>query len=314
MLHRTTRATRFNRITRTGGFSLVEILLVILIILMLAGALVVYVLPQQESAQKNTTRVKLGQINTALSLYKVNLGTYPTEDEGGLNALLRRPEYEDERRGEPTSELITKNHLGVHHIEDRLRSLGRRVTLEDIIAIVRMGQVTHDSAGYGQVAELRNAEHPELAVLWVAATTPETAPFIPFHIGVTDVPPELKYHRYLSSGQARDAYIDEEVRGLESTRFALRTYKRLRYLMEEHEEKFLPEVTEALVAFEGRLIAEQADVERTALKLFEAGESGLARRYLTYYAGTEALNGMRLGDALANSIEARTKAIYGVRQ
>lgn len=100
MLHRTTRATRFNRITRTGGFSLVEILLVILIILMLAGALVVYVLPQQEGAQKNTTRVKLGEINTALSLYKVNLGTYPTEDEGGLNALLRRPEYEDERRGE----------------------------------------------------------------------------------------------------------------------------------------------------------------------------------------------------------------------
>ncbi len=221
---------------------------------------------------------------------------------------------QDERPGAPTAELITKNHLGVHHIEDRLRNLGRRVTLEDIIAIVRTGEVTHDSAGYGQVAELRNAEHPELAVLWVAATTPETAPFVPFRIGVTDVPPELKYHRYLSSGQARDAYIDEEVRGLESTRFALRTYKRLRYLMEEHEEKFLPEVTEALVAFEGRLIAEQADVERTALKLFEAGESELARRYLTYYAGTEALNGMRLGEALADGIEARTKAIYGIRQ
>ena len=126
--------------------------------------------------------------------------------------------------------------------------------------------------------------------------------------------PSFKYHRYLSSGQARDAYIDEEVRGLESTRFSLRTYKRLRYLMEEHEEKFLPEVTEALVAFEGRLIAEQADVERTALKLFEAGESELARRYLTYYAGTEALNGMRLGEALADGIEARTKAIYGIRQ
>lgn len=83
-----------------GGFSLVEILLVILIILMLAGALVVYVLPQQESAQRNTTRVMLDQVNSALSLYKVNLGTYPSEDEGGLEALMRRPEYEDERRGE----------------------------------------------------------------------------------------------------------------------------------------------------------------------------------------------------------------------
>jgi len=32
------------------------------------------------------------------------------------------------------------------------------------------------------------------------------------------------------------------------------------------------------------------------------------------HASTEALNGMRLGDALADSIEARTRAIYGIRQ
>ncbi len=221
---------------------------------------------------------------------------------------------QDERPGVPTAQLIPKNHLGVHFIEDSLRNLGHKVTLEDMVAVVRTGNVTHDSAGYGQVAELRSGIHPELAILWAAATSPETAPFIPFRIGVTDVPPELGYHRYLSSGQARDAYIDDEIRGRESTRFALRTYKRLRYLMEEHEAKFLPEISEALAAFEGRLIAAQPDVERTALKLFEAGEPELARQYLTYYAGTEALNGMRLGEALADSIEARTRAIYGIRQ
>jgi general secretion pathway protein G len=91
---------RFRLLRRTAGFSLVEILLVILIILMLAGAMVMYVLPQQEGAQKNTTLLKLGQINKALSLYKLNLGTYPSEEEGGLDALLRKPAYEDERRGE----------------------------------------------------------------------------------------------------------------------------------------------------------------------------------------------------------------------
>ena len=216
--------------------------------------------------------------------------------------------------GESTPELIQKTNRGAHYIEDMVRGLGRKVTLADVMHFVRMGSVTHDSAGYGQVAELRGGIHPELAVLWIAATSPETAPFIPFWMGVTDAPPELKYHRYLSAGQPEDAYIDEDIRGLESTRFALRTYKRLRYLMEEHEEKFLPEVTEGLVAFEQRLIGEQAEVERTALKLYEAGEPELARQYLTYYSGTEALNGMRLGDALANSIEARTKVIYGIRQ
>jgi hypothetical protein len=54
-------------------------------------------------------------------------------------------------------------------------------------------------------------------------------------------------------------------------------------------------------------------VERTALKLYEAGETDLARSYLTYYSNTEAMNGLRLGEALAAGIEARTKAQFGIR-
>ena len=55
----------FNRTARNAGFSLVEVLLVIVIILMLAGALVVYVLPQQEGAQINTTKLKLNSIESS---------------------------------------------------------------------------------------------------------------------------------------------------------------------------------------------------------------------------------------------------------
>jgi hypothetical protein len=47
-------------------------------------------------------------------------------------------------------------------------------------------------------------------------------------------------------------------------------------------------VTEALEAFEGKLIDQQSSVERAAEKLFEAGEAELARAVLTYYSGTEA--------------------------
>ncbi|HLU50105.1 MAG TPA: type II secretion system protein GspG, partial [Planctomycetota bacterium] len=82
---------------RSLGFSLVEILLVILIILMLAGALVVYVLPQQEGAQRNTTEIKLRDIAKALDIYKLNIGTYPTEDQGGLRALVEKPTFENEQ-------------------------------------------------------------------------------------------------------------------------------------------------------------------------------------------------------------------------
>ena|SRR5687767_5079436 len=88
------------RRARAAGFTLIEILLVIVIILLLAGALVVFVLPQQEGAEKNTTRLLLEQVATALDTYRLNLGRYPGEQEGGLNALVAKPTYENPRLGE----------------------------------------------------------------------------------------------------------------------------------------------------------------------------------------------------------------------
>jgi general secretion pathway protein G len=85
---------------RAGGFTLIEILLVIVIILMLAGALVVFVLPQQEGAEKNTTRLFLHNVATAIDTYRLNIGHYPTEEEGGLDALTTKPQFENERLGE----------------------------------------------------------------------------------------------------------------------------------------------------------------------------------------------------------------------
>lgn len=88
------------RVRKAAGFTLIEILLVIVIILLLAGALVVFVLPQQEGAEKNTTRLLLNNLSSALDTYRLNLGHYPTEQEGGLNALLTKPTFENERQGE----------------------------------------------------------------------------------------------------------------------------------------------------------------------------------------------------------------------
>jgi hypothetical protein len=198
-------------------------------------------------------------------------------------------------------------------MEDRLRKLAGKIRLEDVIAAVRTPELTRDSAGYGQVAHLRKTSHPELGVLWVAATTSVTAPFIPYHLGVTDVPPEYQRHRYLSDGEA-SRYMDREWQGIESTRYAFAVFKRLFYLTNEHREEFLPEVASALVAFESRLVESLPVVERTALKLFEVGEPELARAHLTYHSSTEAMNGLQLGEALSASIEARTKLKFGIRK
>ena len=85
---------------RSAGFTLIEILLVIVIILLLAGALVVFVLPQQKGAEKNTTKLMLANVGTALDTYRLNLGHYPNEQEGGLEALLKKPTFENEKMGE----------------------------------------------------------------------------------------------------------------------------------------------------------------------------------------------------------------------
>ena len=79
---------------------MIEVLLVIVIILMLAGAIVAFLLPQQEGAEKNTTRLLLSQVGSALDTYRLNLGHYPTEEEGGLGALAKKPTFENERMGD----------------------------------------------------------------------------------------------------------------------------------------------------------------------------------------------------------------------
>lgn len=169
-----------------------------------------------------------------------------------------------------------------------------------------------DSSGYGQVAHLRAGLRPELRTLWVAPAPPLTAPFVPWRIGVQSVPPEYRRHRYLTAGEAA-RMVDPAERGVESTQYANRLAKRLFYLVEEHREEFLPEVRDALAAFEERQLAAQPGIERTAGILLQANEDSLARRYLTEQAHTAAADGLRLMEALAKSIEMRTRMRFGIR-
>ena len=130
---------------------------------------------------------------------------------------------------------------------------------------------------------------------------------------MNDVPPEYKRHRYLTAGEAEASWT-QHGKGSNQRGTHSRAFKRLFYLTSEHREQFLPEVTASLTAFEAGLIAAQPAVERTALKLYEAGEPDLASAYLTYYSNTEAMNGLRLAEALSLSIDARTKVQFGIRQ
>ncbi len=187
------------------------------------------------------------------------------------------------------------------------------IDLRKMMNAVRDPRVSKDATGYGQVAQLRPSGRPEMNLLWVAATGSVTTPFIPYRIGITSVPAEFGKHRYLTKGEAT-RFVTRDWQVQEATEFAGRTFKRLMYFTCDHPERFLPEVTEALTAFEDRLIREQDEVVNTANTLYDAGKDELAAGYLTRYSAESALAGLRLGKALLGSIEARTREIYGLRK
>jgi general secretion pathway protein G len=72
------------------GFTLIELLVVLAILALLAGLVGPRVLDQLGGAKAKTARVQIAEIEQALDLFKLDVGRYPTTQEG-LDALVRRP-------------------------------------------------------------------------------------------------------------------------------------------------------------------------------------------------------------------------------
>jgi dipeptidase len=187
------------------------------------------------------------------------------------------------------------------------------IDLRRMMDAVRDPRLSKDTTGYGQVAQLRNRGRSEMNLLWVAPTGSVTAPFIPYRIGVQRIEPQFGKHRYLTKGEA-SAFVTRDWQIQEATEFAGQLFKRLMYYTCDHPSKFLPEVNEALTAFENRLIAEQDKVVATSDALFNAGKRDLALAYLTDHSARAGQDALALGHALLASIEARTALLYGLRR
>ena len=185
---------------------------------------------------------------------------------------------------------------------------------------VRTERLTGDSAGYGQVVPLPAESHPDLRVIWHAPVGAIAAPFTPFFLGVDAVPPELRRHRYLTAGEDA-AFIDagEDDRPstvsqrVEATRSAVVIFKRLLYLLAEHHELFLPEVTPVWEALEGAAATQLATVVEQAQVLIAAGRADLARDLLTRFCAGEALRAVDLGESMVDSMDRRSRVLLGIR-
>jgi dipeptidase len=197
-------------------------------------------------------------------------------------------------------------------MEQELRAAAP-IDLRAMMNAVRDRRISKDTTGYGQVAQLRARGRPELNLLWVAPTGSVTAPFIPYRIGVQRIAPQFGKHRYLTKGEA-SAFLTRDWQIQEATEFAGQLFKRLMYYTCDHPGKFLPEVNEALTAFENRLISEQDTVVATSEALFTAGKRDQALDYLTGYSEQAGEDAFGLGHALLGSIAARTELLYGLRR
>jgi len=204
---------------------------------------------------------------------------------------------------------------GVVIIEERMRARAAQggVTVRDMLDAVRDPLISSDAAGYGQVAHIRQRlPVADLQMLWVAPTGSVTAPFVPYWIGGTRVLPEFGKHRYLTKGEAT-RFVTPDFAVQEATEFAGRLFKRLMYYTCDAPARFLPEVTEALGAFEDESLADRERIEARALALFEAGEADMARDVLDDYTTARARGSLDLGRALLASVEARHRLLVGYR-
>ncbi len=96
---RASRDTRpRGRPTPAAGFTLLELLVVLAILAMLAAFAVPQVMNYLDRARSDAAKIQVSNLSTALDLYRLDVGRYPSTSEG-LASLVTRPTGTDRWNG-----------------------------------------------------------------------------------------------------------------------------------------------------------------------------------------------------------------------
>ncbi len=82
--------TRAEKTSRERGFTLIELMVVLAILGILAGLIIPKVMGRPDEARVKKTRIQMESLETALKIYKLDSGNYPTTEQG-LQALVEAP-------------------------------------------------------------------------------------------------------------------------------------------------------------------------------------------------------------------------------
>lgn len=86
------------RAAREGGFTLLELLVVLVVMGLLAAIVTPQVMTMMSGAKSNAAGLQVETLTTALNYYQIDVGSYPTQEQG-LIALLKRPSEVQNWRG-----------------------------------------------------------------------------------------------------------------------------------------------------------------------------------------------------------------------
>ena len=99
------------RSRRAGGFSILELLLVLVILSILAGIVGVKFAGQSADAKIKAAQAQLTEFGTALDTYEIKTGGYPTTQQG-LDALVSQPAGVEDWPGRLLSKGVPKDQWG----------------------------------------------------------------------------------------------------------------------------------------------------------------------------------------------------------
>jgi len=81
---------KFESHNKQAGFTLIELMVVIVILGILAGLIIPRVMGRPDEARQAKAKIQMESLESALKLYKLDNGSYPTTEQG-MKALVEAP-------------------------------------------------------------------------------------------------------------------------------------------------------------------------------------------------------------------------------